>query len=147
MQPTASVTVKEYIPEQRLIILFCVELSLHRYETGPLDELALTNTHPSQAEEDEFSMHTMWDKDGKPHDAKTKADHERMKKLGWSHENPRHNPYNPDEDVKEVSAMQRRARKAAYAKKTMKKYGDAAKMGIDAKDVNQRRNAPTRKKS
>ena len=52
-----------------------------------------------------------------------------------------------DEDVKEVSAMQRRARKAAYAKKTMKKYGDAAKMGIDAKDVNQRRNAPTRKKS
>ena len=100
-----------------------------------------------EAEEDEFSMHTMWDKDGKPHDAKTKADHERMKKLGWSHENPRHNPYNPDEDVKEVSAMQRRARKAAYAKKTKKKYGDAAKMGIDAKDVNQRRNAPTRKKS
>jgi hypothetical protein len=29
----------------------------------------------------------------------------------------------------------------------MKKYGDAAKMGIDAKDVNQRRNAPTRKKT
>ena len=46
-----------------------------------------------------------------------------------------------------VSPAQRRARKQAYLKKTMKKYGDAAKMGIDAKDVNQRRNTPTRKKS
>ena len=46
-----------------------------------------------------------------------------------------------------VSPAQRRARKQAYLKKTMKKYGDAAKMGIDAKDVNQRRNKPTRKKS
>ena len=31
--------------------------------------------------------------------------------------------------------------------KTMKKYGDAAKMGIPADQVNQRRNAPTRKKT
>ena len=46
-----------------------------------------------------------------------------------------------------VSPAQRRARKQAYLLKTMKKYGDAAKMGIDAKDVNQRRNTPTRKKS
>ena len=46
-----------------------------------------------------------------------------------------------------VSPAQRRARKKAHLLKTMKKYGDAAKMGIDAKDVNQRRNTPTRKKS
>ena len=51
------------------------------------------------------------------------------------------------ESVDEVSPTQRRARKQAYLLKTMKKYGDAAKMGIDAKDVNQRRNTPTRKKS
>ena len=52
-----------------------------------------------------------------------------------------------DTDMHEVSAAARKAKKQAYLKKTMKKYGDAAKMGIDAKDVNQRRNAPTRKKS
>ena len=46
-----------------------------------------------------------------------------------------------------VSPAERRKRMAAHLKKTMKKYGDAAKMGIDAKDVNQRRNTPTRKKS
>ena len=46
-----------------------------------------------------------------------------------------------------VSRAQRLARKKAHLLKTMKKYGDAAKMGIDAKDVNQRRNTPTRKKS
>jgi len=47
----------------------------------------------------------------------------------------------------EASAAQRRARKKAYLLKTMKKYGDAAKMGIPADQVNQRRNHPTRKKS
>jgi hypothetical protein len=46
-----------------------------------------------------------------------------------------------------ISPAERRKRMAAHLKKTMKKYGDAAKMGIDAKDVNQRRNKPTRKKS
>ena len=46
-----------------------------------------------------------------------------------------------------VSPAQRRARKAAYAKKTMAKYGQAAKMGIPASQVNQRRNAVTRKKT
>ncbi len=51
------------------------------------------------------------------------------------------------DEIMEVSAAARRAKKQAYLKKTMKKYGDAAKMGIDAKDVNQRRNAPTRKKT
>jgi hypothetical protein len=45
-----------------------------------------------------------------------------------------------------VSPAQRRARKQAYLLKTMKKYGDAAKMGIPADQVNQRRNTPTRKK-
>ena len=44
-------------------------------------------------------------------------------------------------------AQLRRKRNAAHLKKTMKKYGDAAKMGIPADQVNQRRNAPTRKKS
>ena len=46
-----------------------------------------------------------------------------------------------------VSPAERRKRNAAHLKKTMKKYGDAAKMGIPADQVNQRRNAPTRKKS
>jgi hypothetical protein len=48
--------------------------------------------------------------------------------------------------VDEDRAAARRKRNQASLLKTMKKYGDAAKMGIDAKDVNQRRNAPTRKK-
>ena len=38
-------------------------------------------------------------------------------------------------------------RKNAYLKKTMAKYGQAAKMGIPASQVNQRRNAVTRKKT
>jgi len=41
----------------------------------------------------------------------------------------------------------RNKRLKASLKKSMKKYGDAAKMGIPADQVNQRRNAPTRKKS
>ena len=51
------------------------------------------------------------------------------------------------EELDEVSPAERRKRNAAHLKKTMKKYGDAAKMGIPADQVNQRRNAPTRKKS
>ena len=51
------------------------------------------------------------------------------------------------EELDEISPAARRKRNAAYLKKTMKKYGDAAKMGIPADQVNQRRNAPTRKKS
>ena len=46
-----------------------------------------------------------------------------------------------------VSPAKRRARKHAALLKTMKKYGDAEKMGIPADQVNQRRNTPTRKKS
>ena len=53
----------------------------------------------------------------------------------------------PGEPNEAVSPAQRRARKKAYLLKTMKKYGDAAKMGIPADQVNQRRNAPTRKKT
>ena len=44
------------------------------------------------------------------------------------------------------AAMKRLARKRAYAAKTMAKYGTAAKMGIPASKVNQRRNTPTRTK-
>ena len=59
-------------------------------------------------------------------------------------------PKNEEEEIEEVSAamraMRRRAAKSAYAKKTMAKYGQAAKMGIPASQVNQRRNAVTRKK-
>ena len=51
------------------------------------------------------------------------------------------------DDLEEVSPAQRRARKQAYLKKTMAKYGQARKMGIPASQVNQRRNAVTRKKS
>ena len=46
-----------------------------------------------------------------------------------------------------VSPAQRRKRNAASLKKTMAKYRAADKMGIPADQVNQRRNAPTRKKS
>jgi hypothetical protein len=52
-----------------------------------------------------------------------------------------------DEVDEVVSPAQRRARKQAYLKKTMAKYGQAAKMGIPASQVNQRRNAVTRKKT
>ena len=56
--------------------------------------------------------------------------------------------YEDIEDTEEaVTPAQRRARKAAYARKTMAKYGLAAKMGIPASQVNQRRNHPTRKKA
>ena len=52
------------------------------------------------------------------------------------------------EDTEEgVSPAQRRARKHASLLKTMAKYGLASKMGIPASQVNQRRNAVTRKKS
>ena len=52
-------------------------------------------------------------------------------------------------DVEESSAMRalkRRNAKNAYAKKTIAKYADAAKRGIPASQVNQRRTAVTRKK-
>ena len=59
-------------------------------------------------------------------------------------------PKNEEQEIEEVSAamraMRRRAAKSAYAKKTMAKYGQAAKMGIPASQVNQRRSAVTRKK-
>ena len=53
-----------------------------------------------------------------------------------------------DCDVTEMgpAAMKRAKRRKASLDKAMKKYGDAEKMGIDAKDVNQRRNKPTLKK-
>ena len=70
------------------------------------------------------------------HTAKTKADHERMKAKGYTH------------DVNELgpAAMKRMKAKKAYLAKTMKKYGDASKMGMNPADVNQRRNKPTLKK-
>ena len=55
--------------------------------------------------------------------------------------------YKEDEVDEVVSPAQRRARKQAYLKKTMAKYRQASKMGIPASQVNQRRNAVTRKKS
>ena len=59
-------------------------------------------------------------------------------------------PKNEEEEIEEVSAamraLRRRNKKTAYAKKTIAKYGQAAKMGIPASQVNQRRNAVTRKK-
>jgi|TARA_B110000908_G_scaffold148511_1_gene181047 hypothetical protein len=50
-------------------------------------------------------------------------------------------------DVTEMgpAAMKRAKRRKASLDKAMKKYGDAEKMGIPADQVNQRRNAPTRK--
>ena len=59
-------------------------------------------------------------------------------------------PKNEEQEIEEVSAamraMRRRAAKSAYAKKTIAKYGQAAKMGIPASQVNQRRSAVTRTK-
>ena len=59
-------------------------------------------------------------------------------------------PKNEEQEIEEVSAamraLRRRNAKSAYAKKTIAKYGQAAKMGIPASQVNQRRSAVTRKK-
>ena len=57
-------------------------------------------------------------------------------------------PKNEEEELQELgpAAMKRLARKRAYAAKTIAKYGQAAKMGIPASQVNQRRSAVTRKK-
>jgi hypothetical protein len=45
-----------------------------------------------------------------------------------------------------ISHAKRLAKKKANLLKTMKKYGDATKMGMDPAKVNQRRNRPTLKK-
>ena len=59
-------------------------------------------------------------------------------------------PKNEEQEIEEVSAamraLRRRNAKSAYAKKTIAKYGQAAKMGVPASKVNQRRNAVTRTK-
>jgi hypothetical protein len=59
-------------------------------------------------------------------------------------------PKNEEEEIEEVSAamraLRRRNAKSARAKNTIAKYGQAAKMGIPASQVNQRRNAVTRTK-
>ena len=59
-------------------------------------------------------------------------------------------PKNEEEELEEVSAamraLRRRNAKSARAKNTIAKYGQAAKMGIPASKVNQRRNTPTRTK-
>jgi hypothetical protein len=61
-------------------------------------------------------------------------------------------PKNEDneQEIEEVSAamraLRRRNAKSARAKNTIAKYGQAAKMGIPASQVNQRRSAVTRKK-
>ena len=52
-------------------------------------------------------------------------------------------PKNEEEEIEEVSAamraLRRRNAKSARAKNTIAKYGQAAKMGIPASQVNQRR--------
>ena len=59
-------------------------------------------------------------------------------------------PKNEEEEIEEVSAamraLRRRNAKSARAQNTIAKYGQAAKMGIPASQVNQRRTAVTRKK-
>ena len=59
-------------------------------------------------------------------------------------------PKNEEEELEEVSAamraLRRRNAKNARAQNTIAKYGQAAKMGIPASQVNQRRTAVTRKK-
>ena len=59
-------------------------------------------------------------------------------------------PKNEEQEIEEVSAamkaLRRRNAKNARAQNTIAKYGQAAKMGIPASQVNQRRTAVTRKK-
>ena len=59
-------------------------------------------------------------------------------------------PKNEEEELEEVSAamrsLRRRNAKNARTQNTIAKYGQAAKMGIPADKVNQRRNTPTRTK-
>jgi len=44
----------------------------------------------SYAEEKDFKPHTMYDpKTGKGYEAKTYEDHLKMKKMGYTHENPK----------------------------------------------------------
>ena len=87
--------------------------------------------------EDDFVPQMMYDpKTKKGYKAKTKADHLRMKDMGYVH----------DLDELGPAAMKRMKAKKAYLAKTMKKYGDASKMGMNPADVNQRRNKPTLKK-
>ena len=45
--------------------------------------------------------------------------------------------------INEITSNDRRARKKAYALKTMAKYRKAAELGIDPSKVNQRRDEPT----
>ena len=51
--------------------------------------------------------------------------------------------YKKEDEIQEVSPAQRRARKQASLLKTMAKYRQAAKMGIPASQVNQRRSLVT----
>ena len=64
--------------------------------------------------------------------------------------NSDHSKKKTEQDIEEVSAamraLRRRNAKSARAKNTIAKYGQAAKMGIPASQVNQRRTAVTRKK-
>ena len=59
-------------------------------------------------------------------------------------------PKNEEEELEEVSAamrsLRRRNAENARAQNTIAKYGQAAKMGIPASQVNQRRNTVTRTK-
>ena len=59
--------------------------------------------------------------------------------------------YKKEDELDEISIAQtqqrRRNRKLASLQKSMAKYRQAAKMGIPASQVNQRRSHPTRKKS
>ena len=59
-------------------------------------------------------------------------------------------PKNEEEELEEVSAamrsLRRRNAKNARTQNTIAKYGQAAKMGIPASQVNQRRTAVTRTK-
>jgi hypothetical protein len=59
-------------------------------------------------------------------------------------------PKNEEQEIEEVSAamraLRRRNAKNARTQNTIAKYGQAAKMGIPASQVNQRRNTPTRTK-
>ena len=71
-------------------------------------------------------------------DGSIMKDSDHPKKLKASYE---------EDELKEVSPAQRRARKHASLLRTMAKYRQASKMGIPASQVNQRRSHPTRKKS
>ena len=69
-----------------------------------------------------------------------------LKKVQKAKKKPNFEIEVEEDEIDEISPAARRKRNAAHLKKTMAKYRQASKMGMNPADVNQRRNTPTLKK-